>query len=418
MIKTEIKKISNYKKELNITMDKADLEPIREAQARRLQKEIQIPGFRKGKAPLGMIKKNYKDMVEAYTLEKALDESLQKSVIENNIMVVGTPEAKKLDINDNGDLVTIVEVETTPDVELKKYKGFTITKDEYEITDKAVDDVIQRYLKDQAEIHTVEGPIEKDHIVVLDMQELDDKGEPIKDKAYEDISVNIGQGRFDPDLEEQIIGLKSGDEKKIEKVYPDDFPQKEYAGKKEAYLIKIKSVQREELPELNDDFVKEMDDEPETVDELKKSMYERLEHEYKHESENRMNQELMQKLVEENPFDMPAALVENYLDNIVASVKRQDPKAKEDIIRQYYQNDAEFNIKVHYIKEKIAEKEKIKVNDDDIKTFLDELKDEKVREFYEKNPQMLERVKEDILQKKIDDFLFKNTKVKTNKVKL
>ncbi|MEJ2053860.1 MAG: hypothetical protein P8X42_08075, partial [Calditrichaceae bacterium] len=251
-----------------------------------------------------------------------------------------------------------------------------------------------------------------------DMQELDDKGEPIKDKAYEDISVNIGQGRFDPDLEEQIIGLKSGDEKKIEKVYPDDFPQKEYAGKKEAYLIKIKSVQREELPELNDDFVKEMDDEPETVDELKKSMYERLEHEYKHESENRMNQELMQKLVEENPFDMPAALVENYLDNIVASVKRQDPKAKEDIIRQYYQNDAEFNIKVHYIKEKIAEKEKIKVNDDDIKTFLDELKDEKVREFYEKNPQMLERVKEDILQKKIDDFLFKNTKVKTNKVKL
>ena len=80
MIKTEIKKISNYKKELNITMDKADLEPIREAQAKRLQKEVQLPGFRKGKAPLGMIKRNYADAVEAYTLEAALDESLQKSV--------------------------------------------------------------------------------------------------------------------------------------------------------------------------------------------------------------------------------------------------------------------------------------------------------------------------------------------------
>ena len=102
MIKTEIKKISNYKKELSITMDKADLEPIREAQAKRVQKEVQFPGFRKGKAPMGMVKKNYADAVEAYTLEAALDESLQKSVIENQIQVVGTPEAKKVDFNDNG----------------------------------------------------------------------------------------------------------------------------------------------------------------------------------------------------------------------------------------------------------------------------------------------------------------------------
>ena len=122
MIKTEIKKISNYKKELNIVMDKTDLEPIREAQAKRVQREVQFPGFRKGKAPLGMVKKNYADAVEAYTLEAALDESLQKSVIDNNIHVVGTPEAKKVDFNENGDLVSVVEVETTPDVELKKYK--------------------------------------------------------------------------------------------------------------------------------------------------------------------------------------------------------------------------------------------------------------------------------------------------------
>ena len=418
MIKTEIKQISNYKKELNIIMDKADLEPIREAQVKRVQREVQFPGFRKGKAPLGMIKKNYADAVEAYTLEAALDESLQKSVIENNIQVVGTPEAKKVDFNDDGDLVTVVEVETTPDIELKKYKGFSITKDEYEISDQMVDDTIQRHLKEKAELHSVEGAIEKDHLVVLDMQELDDEDKPIKDKIYKDISITIGQGRFDPELEEQIVGLKTGEEKRIEKTYPDDFPQAEFAGKKEAYLINIKSVQREELPELNDEFVKELDEKFETVDDLKKVTREQFEYNYTMESENRFNQDLMQKLLEENPFDMPAALVENYLQHIVSDVKQRDPNAKEDEIRQHYQNEAEFNIKVHYLKEKIAKAEKIDVGEKEIKTFLDKLEDEKIREFYDKTPQMLDRIKEDMLQKKINDFLFKNTKIKTNKVKL
>ena len=418
MVKTEIKEISNYKKELNITMDKADLEPIREAQAKRVQKEVQFPGFRKGKAPLGMVKKNYADAVEAYTLEAALDESLQKSVIENEIQVVGTPEAKKVDFNDNGDLVSVVEVETTPDVNLNKYKGFHITKDEYEISDQFVDDTIHRTLKEKAELHTVESAIEKDHLVVLDMQELDENGKPIKDKNYNDISLTIGQGRFDPELEEQIVGLKSGEEKRIEKTYPDDFPQKEYAGKKEAYLITIKSVQREELPELNDEFAKELNEEFKTVDDLKKATRDHLEHNYKMESENRFNQDLMQKLLEENPFDMPQALVDNYLQHIIADAKRRDPNIKEEEVRQHYQSEAEFTIKVHYLKDKIAKVEKIEVGESDIKTFLDELKDEKIREFYEKTPQMMERVKEDILQKKIDDFLRKNTKIKTNKVKL
>ncbi|HEM48971.1 MAG TPA: hypothetical protein ENO27_02055 [Caldithrix sp.] len=235
---------------------------------------------------------------------------------------------------------------------------------------------------------------------------------------YKDISLTIGQGRFDPELEEQIIGLKNGDEKNIEKVYPDDFPQKEYAGKKEAYLVKIKSVQREELPELNDDFAQELNAEFKTVDDLKKATREHLEYNYKMESENRLNQDLMQKLLEENPFEIPQALVDNYLNHIVSDVKRRDPNAKEEVIRQHYQSEAEFTIKVHYLKEKIAKVEKIEVGDSDTKTFLDELKDEKIREFYEKNPRMMDNAREDILQKKINDFLLKNTKIKTNKVKL
>ena len=287
MITTDIKVLSNYKKELSITMEKADLEPIREQQTKRVQKEVQFPGFRKGKAPLGLVKRNYNDVIEAYTIEAAVDQSVHESIIKNNLQVVGTPEAKKVDVSDNGDIVSIIEVDTLPEIELKKYKGFEITKDEYEITNKIIDETIQRLLKEKAEVKSVDGPITKGHQVVLDMQELDEQGKAIKNKKYDDISIKVGDGRFDPELEDQLLGLKTGDKKDIEKVYPDDFPQKDYAGKKESYKVDIKTVQEEILPELNDEFVKDLEGEFETVSDLRKATQEQLEHNYKMEAENR-----------------------------------------------------------------------------------------------------------------------------------
>lgn len=418
MVRTEIKAISNCKKELNILMEKADLQPIREREAKRVQREVQFPGFRKGKAPLSLIIRNFSDTIEAYTLEAALDEGLQKSVTDHNVFVVGRPEVKKVDFNESGDLISVVEVETLPEIELKNYKNFVVTKDEYEISDKFVDETIQRYLKEKAELHTVDGKIEKDHLVVMDMQELDQDGKPIKNKNYKDISIRVGEGRFDPELEEQILDLKVGDQKRIDKIYPDDFPQKDFAGKKESYTVKIKSVQREELPELNDEFVKEFSAEMQSVDDFKRRTRQQLENEYRIEAENRFFQDLSQKLLNQNPFEIPAVLVDNYLEHIYRDVKKRDPKVREEIIRQHYQAEAESAVKLHYLREQIAKTEKIEVTEEDQKVFLDELKNEKVREFYEKNQPFLERAKEDILNKKIDDFLAKNTKIQLNKLKL
>jgi trigger factor len=418
MITTDIKVLSNYKKELSITMEKADLEPIREQQTKRVQKEVQFPGFRKGKAPLGLVKRNYNDVIEAYTIEAAVDQSVHESIIKNNLQVVGTPEAKKVDVSDNGDIVSIIEVDTLPEIELKKYKGFEITKDEYEITNKIIDETIQRLLKEKAEVKSVDGPITKGHQVVLDMQELDEQGKAIKNKKYDDISIKVGDGRFDPELEDQLIGLKTGDKKDIEKVYPDDFPQKDYAGKKESYKVDIKTVQEEILPELNDEFVKDLEGEFETVSDLRKATQEQLEHNYKMEAENRFFQDLSQKLLDENSFEVPPALVDNYLDYIVNNMKRSNPKTDEGMIRQHYRSEAEFNVKWHYLRDQIAKQEKIELSEDDTKTFLDELKDEKIRELYEKNAQLMSGVKEEILTKKINDFLIKNTKIKINKIKL
>ena len=418
MISTEIKNVSSCKKELTITMEREALEPIREDQAKQVRKEVQMPGFRKGKAPMGLIKKSYADAIEAYTLETAVDQGLRKSVEENELAIVGTPEAKKVDFNEDGNLVMVVDVETYPEIELKKYTGLELTKDVYEITEELVDATINRFRKEKAEITVLDGPAEEGCIMHLDMQELDDEGKAIAGKKYDNITVHIGEGKFDPELEKQLIGLKADEEKEIAKVYPDDFPQKEYAGKKERYLVKVKNIEQEILPELNDEFVKDLGESFETVEELRKTARENLEHQYKHESENRLSADLSQMLVEENPFDIPSVMVQDYLDRIVEDVKQRDPKLQEDMIRKQYETEAMFTMKWVYLREEIGKKENIEVTEEDEAKFLEELNDDKLREVYKSNEQLMSRVKEDIRNKKIFDFLIEKSKVKENVIKL
>lgn len=418
MITTEIKMLSSCRKELSITMEKTDLETIREKETKRVRKEAQYPGFRKGKAPLDLVKSKFADTIQAYTLEAAVDESLRYSLKENDLPVVGTPEAKKVDFNEDGNLITIIEVETYPEIELKKYKGFKLVKDEYTIKDKFVEDAIERLRQQKAELTTVDAPVEDGHIVSLDMKELDKEGNPVKGKEYSEISVHIGAGRFDPELEKQLTGLVKGEEKVISKIYPDDFPQKDYAGKKELFNIKIKNVQNENIPGLNDEFVKGLGIEPETVEDLRKMTRQRLEQEYAVEAEKRFSADISQKLLEENPFDVPNVLVDNYLDKIVADVRRQNPKVNEDDARQHYKADALFSIKLYYLKEQIVKKENIEVNEEDVDKFLDELNNDKIRDAYKNNISLLERVKEEILDRKTFDFLVNNSKITTNKIDL
>lgn len=418
MITTEIKKISNCRKELNIIMAKADLDPIREKELQKLRKDVQYPGFRKGKAPLSMIRKNYSQHVEAYTMESALQEALEKAVTENDIRVVGVPDAKKVDFTDDGDLAMTIEVDTFPEVELKKYKGFQFTKDTYQIEDSFIEENVNKIIKQHATRTESEDKVIDGHIVLMDMQELDPSGAPLVGKKYTDISVTVGEGRFDAELEKQLIGLAKGTPTKITKEYPKDFAQKEMAGKKEHYEITVKKIELEQLPLLDDAFVQKVNPNLKTVTEFREFIAKGIESDYKKESENRLSQELSQKLIEVNPFEVPEALIQNYLDNMIKDVKRKDPKADEKSLREYYRNDAIQNMKWHYLKEQVAETEKIETEEKDIEDFLDKIENEEIRKIYKENAGIMEEAKFSIKDRKVFDFLVANSKIKENKIKL
>jgi len=190
------------------------------------------------------------------------------------------------------------------------------------------------------------------------------------------------------------------------------------AGKKEHYEITVKKIEIETLPELDDEFVKKANPNAKSVEEFRESVAKGIQQDYEKEGENRFSQELSQKLIEENPFDVPDALVENYLDNVIKDVKQRDPKADERSLREYYKTDSLANMKWHYIKDQIAKDENIEVDDKDIEEFLEKIDNEEIRKIYKENEAALSEVKHSLKDRKVFDFLVENSKVKENEVKL
>ncbi len=420
MVKTEVKKISSSKRELKITLPKETVDEIREQQAQLVRKEVQVPGFRKGKAPLNMVKRRYASLIEAYTLENAVEKSLALASEQEKIEILGTPEAKEVNFDEEGNLVSQIEIETFPEIELKKYKGIELTRDKYVVTDQLVENNIEQLRKERAEISAIDGPVAEGNLVKVDMQELDESGAPIVGRKYSDVEFKVGEGRFDKDIEMQLIGVKKGETKRVEKVYPEDFPQKEFAGKKELYDITVKEIFEEKLPELNDEFVQELGDESlKTVDDLKKRIRENLEQRYKDEANARLEDDLIQTLLSENPFDVPQSMVENYLNSLVQNARYQYPNAKEEDLRKAYQANAETMVKWYYLMQKIAEAEKIEVTDDDVEAFLNEqVKEEETRQKIKEDPRQLERIRENLFYDKVKNFLLDNAEIKENEIVL
>jgi trigger factor len=414
MVSTELEKLSSCRIQIQITMSAENIDSIRKDQEKIVQRDVQIQGFRKGKAPLGLIKKTYAGLIERNTLDEAMQRAFETSLKDNDIHPVGQPLVKSFDFDNEKNLKMEVEVEVYPEIPLKKYKNFTFEKNIYTIDDTDVDENIDYILKQKAVITPIEGESNKGNFVSFSVQEIDASGMPLIGKKYDDIRIQLGEGQFDPEIEDQIIGMKSGEERRIEKRYPKS-AGKELAGKVERFNITMQKVEKEELPELDDQFVQQLNFDIKTVDDLRKKVRDELEHRWGQESEHQFYHNVVQELLHENPFDVPEVMVNNYLDRILEDIRKKDKNIEEEEVRKRYRADAMFNIKWFHLREKIAKDENIKTTDDDFKTFLDSIEDENVRKMYESNKELKQAVLNDIFEKKVFDFLISNSKVKEKK---
>jgi trigger factor len=392
----------SYRREIEIEISSEEMQPIVADEKKKLKRRAQIPGFRKGKAPEFLIEKHYGGTLIQDIIDRAVNDFYPKALDEVKLKPVSQGEIKDLQYENIGDSLAFkVYVEVEPEVKVKDYKKKKFEKSVRTFREEDIEDFLNDLRERNAVAQSIDGPVEDGDIVVLDMEELDEEGKPIAGKTYNDIRIQIGKGQFDKDLESELIGMNVEQTKVLSKTYPEDFEDKALAGKTESFQTKVKRIERLIYPEINDDFVKDMG-EYNNLEQYKKKLKELFIEQNKKDAENSLRHDIIHKLVEDNPFELPDSMIERELDVLYHRAASYGEKVDEKVFRQYYRQAAEENVRWNLIKKVIAEKEKMEITDDDVRQYLkEEGWPEKQIESDISNPYLREQVEEELLQRKV-----------------
>lgn len=354
----------------------------------RVKKNLNVPGFRKGKVSRQVFNKMYG---EASLYEDALNIVLpdvyEAAIDEAGIEPVDQPEISVEKMDPNEPWVLKAKVTVKPEVVLGEYKGLTVPKQNTEVTDADVDAELEKRREQQAELVLKEdGVSEKGDTVTIDYKGTVD-GEAFDGGAAENHSIEIGSNTFIPGFEDQLIGHKAGDEFDVVVTFPEDYQAKELAGKEATFATTMHEVKTKELPELDDDFAKDIDEEVETLIELKAKTKEQLEKSKKEEAEAAVQNAAIDKAVANAEIkELPQAMIEsevhNQMDQYLGNMQRQgiDPKmyyqltgtTEEDLHKQF-ESDADQRVRTDLVLNAIVKAEDIEPSQEEIDHEIDTL---------------------------------------------
>ena len=384
-------------------------------------KYFNIPGFRKGKAPMKIVEKYYGESIfYEDTFNEILKEEYDKELKENDVTAVSYPEFDIKQMEKGKDLIFTATVQTKPEVELGKYKGIELKKVEYTVKDEDIDHELGHMQERNSRIVTVEDKaVEKGNIAVIDFEGfVDEKAfEGGKAEGYE---LEIGSNTFIPGFEDQIVGMKLAEERDIKVKFPEEYFSKELAGKDAIFKVKVNEIKKKELPNRD---VSEFD----TLKELKASIKEKLEK----ENEDRVKfetQDMAVKAVCDNTeIDIPSGMIETEIDNMVNDMKTRlqyqgltlDSYLSmigktESEFRKDYEEQAKEAVKSRLVIEAIVKKEKIEASDKDVTEKLEEMAKNYGKEAkeLEQNEALKNYLKGSLETEKAIEFVVKNAKIK------
>lgn len=349
-------------------------------------KNIKIDGFRKGKCPRNIFEKKYgKESLYNDAVDFVLQEKYMEIIKNSKLIPIIQPDIDIKEINDKK-LVLIFKITTKPDVNIKKYTGLKVKKEETKISDEDVKGAINKLLEQYADIVIKEGKIEKGDTAVIDFEGFKD-GIAFDGGKGENYPLEIGSNTFIPGFEDQLIGLKAGDEKDVKVTFPKDYASEELKGKEAIFKVKVHEVKTKELPEMNEDFFKDLGYENiETEEQLKDLIKVDLEAKKDYELENKYIDDLLEEVSNNTKVDLPKELIEEelhrmlhqYEDNlkmqgITLDMFYQFTNSNEEALKSQMKTEAEKRVKYRFMLEEIALLEKIEITDEEANNELKDL---------------------------------------------
>ena len=421
-MKVNVESPSNTERRVEVFIPKEEVIGKLEEVFKELEREAKIKGFRPGKAPRRVIEATYGSYIFEEVSSRLVSQSFEKALEEVSVIPISRPRIIKDKIERDKEFHYTAVFEVIPEFEVKEYIGIELKKQKREVKEEDVERVLNQLRERGAQAKPIGEDREVrtgDYLIIDYVGTLD--GKPVKDLKAKDAQVIVGDKRLMAEFEDNLIGMKKGEEKEFEFTYPEDFQMKGVAGKTIKFTATVKEILEKILPELDDDFSKDLGEE--NLEGLKKKIREDLEKRVNKEFEDKLKGELIKVLLERNPFDVPPSLIENEALRLkrefALNLERHGVKLPvlNDEAEGGFRERAEQNVKVSIILGAIARKEGVQVDEDEVDNKLIEISKsaavtfQKVREIYEKN-NMIDSLKASLVEDKVLNFLIEKSDAK------
>ncbi len=421
----QVESVSAIKKRLTVVIDAETVGAEYEKVFKLVRKEARVRGFRPGKAPVGMIKQQYGEYIEDEIKRNLVGEALGEAIDTEDIKVAAQPELEKADLNEDGTLTIIAVVETMPEVELGEYSGLEITREEVKILDAAVDTRIEGLRRQHA---TVSEVADRDVCETGDFVRIDfigrRDGVAFDGGSHEGYMLELGSQSFIPGFEEGVVGMKVGETKKLNVPFPDGDTRQDLAGQEVEFEVTVQAINKRNLPELDDEFAKDTQL-ADTIEGVRQKITDDIREAEEARTKRAAKRELIDKLVELHAVEVPQGMIDRQLEYMLrshkielamAGVPIKDDPATDEALKERLAPDAKKEVQSFFIFRAIAEAESLEVGEDDIEARLQEIAKRQEREVAEVSAQyqkdnMLESLKEELLDEKVVDFLLERAKI-------
>jgi trigger factor len=413
-----VEKLEHSQVKLTISISAEELDKGKETAYKKNRSKLQVPGFRKGKAPRKMIEKLYGD---TFFLEEALNivypEAYDQAVEEAKLAVVGRAEVSSAEPAEDGSFTIVIEVPVEPEITIGAYKGLEVEKVDDTVTEEDVKNELDRMAQRAASTETVERASEMGDTVTIDFEGFVD-GVAFEGGKGEDYDLKLGSNTFIPGFEEQLVGKTAGEDTTVNVTFPEEYPADELKGKAAEFKCTVKAVAATIVPEMDDELAKDIS-EFETLDELKADIEKHIAETKKNASDRDLETKLLDKVLETLEGEIPEAMydaqVNNLMQDFAYRLQSQNMTLQNyveamgmdnDTFRGMFREQAERQVKVRLVLKKIAEEESIEPTAEDIEAEYQRLSDSygvKVEEAHQFIPE--ENIKTDLVVDKALDII-------------
>ncbi len=400
-METNIEEISQAKRRINVEIDAAEVDEKLDNAYRELSKGAKVKGFRPGKVPRRILEQRFGGQVADEVKNSLIKESFSEVMSKADFFPLGTPSIEDGVLKRGENFTYTINMEIRPEFELEDYQGLPVEKEKFNISEQDVDKKLEEIRQSRATLASVQEDraVKENDFVSIEYEGFLE-GRPLKDLKGQDLLVEVGSNRFYPEIEKGLIGLKTGDTKDIAVDLPEDSKEKGPAGERVNFNVSIRDIKKKQVPDLNEDFAKNLGQDFKSLSDLRDKVKQELTLQEEKRIDGELKDRILKKIAGTVDFELPRSLVDEEVERSIYNLKQQYARAGSDFnaaglsegkLRQDFRESAEEKVKEQIVLGKIADQEKIKVEEADIREKFQDLADQtgtnpaSIREYYEKN---------------------------------